>query len=103
MRWEATSVRNGSAVWTELRSAASTRTRSSASQGSPSTTVMAAHGRRGNEGEQTAAAHRQFLTRPGCPSPRRVRERYARRTAVKSEVNQRPARSRKYEKPEGRR
>ena len=40
MRWEATSVRNGSPVWTELRRAASTRTRSSASQGSPSTTVM---------------------------------------------------------------
>src|SRR5579884_3689681 len=61
MRWEATSVRKGSPVCTALRRASSTRTRSSASQGSPSTTVMVGHGRPGGEGEQTARAERHFL------------------------------------------
>src|SRR5207248_5965340 len=108
---EATSVRKGSPVRTALRRASSTRTRSSASQGSPSTTVMVGHGRPGSEREQTAAPKRQLLTGGAdgsgtfaeLPGAGRPRERYARTTAVKSEVNQRLARSRPLEKPEGRR
>jgi hypothetical protein len=72
---------------------------------------MFAHGRWGSGREQTAAVERHFKARPADgfdtfglpPDAHRFRERYARNRAVKSKVNQRPARSRKYEKPEGRR